>query len=101
MNFEGTGIREPIAPQRGISLKLKKRPCGNWLQYMFYKILRIIFVSVWFYYIPLIVVIITNAVPTISHWQLKQECKEYVNMDCVGAPPNLDCQKLCEEVDLV
>ena len=47
---------------------LKRSPI-NFMQYSFYKILRFLFVSVWFYYIPLIVVVISNVYPVFENWQ--------------------------------
>ena len=66
--FAADSIQEKIQMSKGISLKWRKRPCCNLILYSVYKMLRIVFVAVWFYYIPLIVVITTNVVPTFKHW---------------------------------
>ena len=73
-DFEGMKIQEEVQRPRGISIKMSKRPCCNMIQASFYKLLRFLFVSIWFYYIPLVVVLLTNVLPIVDHWKLKQEC---------------------------
>ena len=66
--------KEKVVRPKGVSLKLKKRKCCNCIQYSVYKTLRFLFVSVWFYYIPLVVVMLTNIAPVVTHWKAKQVC---------------------------
>ena len=61
--------RSLVKRPKSISIKMMKRSPINFIQYSFYKILRFLFVSVWFYYIPLIVVVISNLNPVLTNWQ--------------------------------
>ena len=69
--FEEMQKKDPVVRPKGISLKMKKRTCGNCIKYSVYKTLRFLFVSVWFYYIPLVVVMLTNIAPVFTHWKAK------------------------------
>ena len=61
-------LRKVVERPQSISRKFSKRHCTNKLQYSFYKILRFLFVSVWFYYVPFIVVVTSNIWPVLSNW---------------------------------
>ena len=43
----------------------------NWLRYSVYKILRFLFVSVWFYYFPFYVIVFQNVFPVAQFWMNK------------------------------
>ena len=62
-------LRQSVERPKSISRKWSKRTCKNKMQFSIYKILRILFVSVWFYYFPFIVVVTSNVWPVISHWK--------------------------------
>lgn len=55
-----------------ISIKLKNRykkfGCMNLFLYIIYKILRVGFVSIWFYYLPLLVMFFSTASPVYKYW---------------------------------
>ena len=74
-----------IKRPKHISLKYRKRcsnlGCCNLFLYTIYKIHRMIFVSLWFYYLPLIVMVFANVYPVIKHWN-NYECREIIRPDC-------------------
>ena len=54
-----------------ISLKPLKRNYENQFKYSVYKILRFAFVSVWFYYFPFFVIVLSNVLPLAEYWMEK------------------------------
>lgn len=83
-----------------IAITLKKR-CNhfgrcNSLLYYFYRLIRVAFVIVWFYYLPIVVIVISNFTPVYLHWNKIEGCDEKVEQNCVGAAGvSPECEVLC------
>jgi len=80
---------ELLARPTNISIKLKNRykkfGCMNLFLYILYKICRVGFVSVWFYYLPLFVMFFSTAWPIVLYWNDTKDCAAFVDQGCVGA----------------
>ena len=50
-----------------IRLGMGKRSYSNFAQYLYYRFIRIIYVSFWFYYLPVFVMIFANITPVIQY----------------------------------
>lgn len=50
--------------------------------YLNYKVWRILFVSIWFYYLPVICVVLSNCLPVIFYWNKIRGCEQYVDVNC-------------------
>ena len=61
---------------------------------MIYQILRIWFVSTWFYYSPIIAVLYANYNPTSIYQEKYQNCVRNTRNDCIGANDQL-CIDIC------
>lgn len=92
-----------VKRQKYISIKMQKRcklnnGCCNWCLYLLYKILRFLFVSVWFYYLPLIFMLIGFGVPIIDHWDRRVElCSSVLEDKCVATVIPEICLSSCEK----
>lgn len=63
---------------------------------MVYRLQRILFVSLWFYYLPIIFVAVSNLAPVYFYWGKVEGCELYVENDCVGAGGvSKECEILC------
>ena len=60
--------KSPVKRPTYIRIKMSSRPCCNWCLYALYKLCRFAFVTVWFYYVPLFVMILSNVYPLYRHW---------------------------------
>lgn len=56
--------------------------CCNVLMRLNYRLCRINFVWLWFYYLPLIFVIYANLVPVLNFWTQYKHCVRFVGQDC-------------------
>jgi len=54
-----------------VGLKDHKRTWKNWLLFRLYRLIRFIFVTVWFYYLPVVVMALGYLVPLWTSWQCK------------------------------
>jgi len=70
--------------------------CCNFLLFLVYRLLRVLFVSFWFYYLPVIFVVISNLAPVKIYWDKIEGCDKFVAQDCVGSSSvSTECLKLC------
>ena len=61
---------------------------------MLYNLLRVFFVGIWFYYLPIIFVVIANFNPVLDYQTTYEECAAYAPNDCIGANEKL-CIDIC------
>ena len=87
-----------IRPKK-IAISWSKR-CGkpfgplNFILFCLYRLIRVLFFVVWFYYLPLVFIFISNLQPVLIYWDKIDGCDEYAANDCVGSEG--ECQTLCE-----
>ena len=87
-----------------ISIKMRKRckldnGCCNWSLYLLYKVSRFLFVSVWFYYLPLLFMLLGFVIPVLVHWDSRVDvCSQLVENNCVSETeiPSI-CFSSCEK----
>jgi len=93
-----------VKRQKYISIKMHKRckinnGCANWCLYLLYKTFRFLFVSVWFYYLPLIFMLVGFFWPIYVHWDKRgNECAPLLLNNCVTETHIPDiCLSSCEK----
>jgi len=64
-------VKKEYTKPEQIGLRDHKRSCGNWTLFKMYHIIRFVFVTLWFYYLPVIVMALGYLVPLWTSWQCK------------------------------
>ena len=59
-----------------------------------YSLIRTIFISVWFYYLPLIFVVFATIQPMRTYLDTYEECISFASNDCIGAITT-QCIEIC------
>ena len=88
-------IERPQEISLSPGVRLKSFGCTNYMLRFFYNICRVIFVSLWFYYLPMWFVVYANLQPIRTYQATYEECASYKFQSCVGAEGDL-CVAICE-----
>lgn len=92
--------KDPVVRPKRISITRKKR-CRqfgkvNSVLFVVYRVMRGFFVAVWFYYLPVLFIVVSNIAPVFLYWTRIDGCDKFVSQDCVGASGvSSDCLTLC------
>ena len=94
------GRKKPVKRPKTIAITWRKRcnlfGCRNVSLFMVYRLFRGLFVSLLFYYLPVIFVVLSNLIPVKIYWDKIEGCDQYVEQDCVGAGgKSAECAELC------
>jgi hypothetical protein len=71
-----------VRPKRiSISQKKRCRQFGkvNSILFLIYRFLRILFVSLWFYYLPVVFIVLSNLAPVYYYWGRINGCDKFVS----------------------
>jgi len=64
---------------------MHKFGCVNYLLRKFYSFFRTLFISVWFYYLPLLFVVFATIQPVLNYLETYSTCIGFASNDCIGA----------------
>lgn len=64
-------VDQKYTKPKKIGLRDHKRTWGNWALFRLYRFVRFVFVTLWFYYLPVIVMALGYLVPLWTSWSCK------------------------------
>ena len=68
--------------------------CVNFVLRKLYSLLRVIFLSVWFYYLPLLFVVFATVWPVTNYLEEYKKCSALAVNDCIGSI-STQCIEIC------
>jgi len=66
----------------------------NYILRKFYSLIRTVFISVWFYYLPLFFVVFATVQPVLNYLETYETCISFASNDCIGAI-STQCIEIC------
>lgn len=87
-------IERPVNVRISDGLRIKRFGCANFMLRTLYQFMRTLFLSVWFYYLPLLFVVFATVQPVLTYLEEYERCVGYASNDCIGAITT-ECIEIC------